>query len=524
MAVELMKDLLKVDGLIGENTVQAIIEGDILAPDTKPDISRVVAVDGNIQVNKKETQDDKILVEGNLLFKVLYVSDRGEEPLYSIDSSTNFKEIIEIKGLTPQIKNEVEAEIEHIDFNLNNERKIGVKAVINLQGKGLKESHVEITKDVEGLGDIEVLRESLRYTDIVGSNVSDTLVKDAFELEEGLPEIKEILKSSPLVVERETKITDGKVIVGGLLLLETLYIGEDEENPLNILKKEIPFTHFIEMPEAYSDMEYRLKMKVDEVYTDVKENADGAKRILEVEGIINIQATVMENQNREVVVDAYSPTKPLKLQKSKIEVRESLGIHHSQVLLRETLDLPNNYPPMAKIFSVNAKPIVTDYQLRENKVAIEGVLEATVIYATEEGEQPIYSFLQEIPFRHHVEMERTENQMEVEVDLLIQELDYSQINEEQAEVRINLKSTCQAYCMKSMDILSHAEEMEETVDITKRPSLTIYFFQEGDSLWKIAKKYNTTVQRIMEANEIENPEDVKPGDQIIIEKVYHFEF
>lgn len=524
MAVELMKDLLKVDRLVGENTVQAIIEGDILAPDTKPDITRVVAVDGNIQVSKKETQDNKILVEGVIQFKVLYASEKGEEPLYSIDSSTDFKQSIEIEGLTSQMKSEIAAEIEHIDFSLNNERKIGVKAVINMTAKGVQEVQVEITKDLEGMEDIEVLRETLQYTDIIGTNASDTLIKDAFELEESMPEMKEVLKWSAIPLEKETKITDGKVIVGGSVLLEVLYIGEDEEGPLNIVKKEMPFTHFIEIPEAYSDMEYKLKMKIDEVFTDIKENTDGEKKILEVEGIVHIEAIVMESQKREVVIDAYSPTKPLNIQKSKVEVKENLGIYRSQVLLRETLDLPSNNPPMAQIFSINAKPIVTDYNLMENKVVIEGVLETAVIYTSEEGLQPIYSYMQEIPFRHHVEIEGVQNQMETDIELLVQELDYSRINEEQVEVRMNINTTCEAYCLKSIDVVSDVEEMEETEVISKRPSLTVYFFQEGDSLWKIAKKYYTTVQHIMESNEIERPEDVKPGDQIIIEKVYSFKF
>ncbi|SDK86030.1 DUF3794 and LysM peptidoglycan-binding domain-containing protein [Natronincola ferrireducens] len=524
MAVELMKDLLKVDQVIGENTVQAIIEGDILAPDTKPDITRVVAVDGNIQLAKQETQDNKIVVEGSLQFKVLYASEKGEEPLYSIDSSTDFNQAIEIKNLAPHMKNQVTAEIEHIDFSLNNERKIGVKAVINLEGKGIQESQIEITKDLEGLEDMEVLKETLQYTDIIGSNASDTLVKDAFELEKDLPEIKEVLKWYAIPVEKETKITDGKVIVGGNVILEVLYIGEDLDAPLNAIKKEMAFTHFIEIPEAYSDMEYKLNLKVEDVYTDIKENAEGEKKILEVEGILRVEAVVMETQKREVVVDAYSPTKKLEIEKTKLEVKENLGIHRSQVLVRETLDLPTNNPPMAEVFSVHAKPILTDYNLLEDKVMLEGVLETTVIYTTEEELQPIYSYMQEVPFRHYMEIEGLKDGMDAEVNLVVQDLDYSRINEEQVEIRMNIGTGCEAYCTKSIDVVSHVEELEEVIDITKQPSLTIYFFQEGDSLWKIAKKYHTTVQHIMETNEIESIQDVKSGDQIIIEKVYNFKF
>ena len=51
----------------------------------------------------------------------------------------------------------------------------------------------------------------------------------------------------------------------------------------------------------------------------------------------------------------------------------------------------------------------------------------------------------------------------------------------------------------------------------KKASIIIYIVQSGDTLWKIAKKYSTTVDKLMEINEIEIPELIKPGDKIIIE-------
>ena len=44
----------------------------------------------------------------------------------------------------------------------------------------------------------------------------------------------------------------------------------------------------------------------------------------------------------------------------------------------------------------------------------------------------------------------------------------------------------------------------------------IYMVQKGDSLWKIAKKYRTTVADIVAVNEIENPELIYPGQKLLI--------
>ena len=47
----------------------------------------------------------------------------------------------------------------------------------------------------------------------------------------------------------------------------------------------------------------------------------------------------------------------------------------------------------------------------------------------------------------------------------------------------------------------------------------IYVVQKGDSLWKIAKKYRTTVDNIAAVNELENPELIYPGQKLLIIKM-----
>lgn len=522
MSVELVKDLFKLDQKVGENFIQTIVEGDILVPDTKPDISRVLSATGKLHISKKEVLDNKIAVEGITYFKILYVSDQGDQPLYSIDTNTQFKEDIDIEGLSPNMKAEVLADVQHIDFNINNERKIGVKAVINLNGKGTQEQDLKVTKDIEGLEDIQVLKEDFKYTDVVGVNKSDTLIKDNFEMNEDDYEIKEVLKWDATVLEKETKITDGKVIVGGMVNIEILYTDEDEENPLKAIKREIPFTHFVEITDAFSDMNYKLNLSVDELYYDIKEDIRGERKIVDIEAVVNVEAKVMDTQSREILVDTYSPSKSLKIDKKTIELNENIGINKANVLLKETLDIPQGNPPIDEVFSVIIKPILTDYSTLENKVAIEGILEATVMYKSLDDVSPLYSFIQEVPFRHYVDIEGLKENMESEVELFIEDIDYNNVNSEQIEIKVNLGATCEAYSKKIIEVIDAIEELEEDTSIKERPSLTIYYMQPEDTLWKVAKKYNTTVQKIMDTNNIEDPLSIKPGDHVIIEKVHNF--
>ena len=62
------------------------------------------------------------------------------------------------------------------------------------------------------------------------------------------------------------------------------------------------------------------------------------------------------------------------------------------------------------------------------------------------------------------------------------------------------------------------EKKAIALDYNSLPTATLYVVSCGDTLWKIAKKYNTTVDALAKLNNIEDPEKINVGDKIFILK------
>src|SRR5450756_2129198 len=115
MSVEYIRDVLKMDQMMGANPSQALVEGDITVPDGKPGIARILQIDGKITVNRLEVVQDKIMMDGMILFSILYVSEENHN-VQGLDAVTNFNHSIEVLGAKPLMNGVSMQEIEHIEF------------------------------------------------------------------------------------------------------------------------------------------------------------------------------------------------------------------------------------------------------------------------------------------------------------------------------------------------------------------------------------------------------------------------
>ena len=125
----------------------------------------------------------------------------------------------------------------------------------------------------------------------------------------------------------------------------------------------------------------------------------------------------------------------------------------------------------------------------------------------------------EFPFRQTLEVKGAKAGMGLEVEMDIEHCSYSIVSTKEVEVRfvIGLKTRVS----KQTAIPVIAKAANQPLDDKRKdqqPSVTIYFTQQGDTLWKVAKKYYTTVDELINNNDFEDPSRLSAGEQIIIQR------
>ena len=119
-----------------------------------------------------------------------------------------------------------------------------------------------------------------------------------------------------------------------------------------------------------------------------------------------------------------------------------------------------------------------------------------------------------IPFNFNMETTGINTTTNVNTAIEVGMQDFIIMPDESIDIKIDLKFTVEYSKNLEINVIQNIQSGENR---TSNPySMTIYFAKPGDSLWKIAKKFRSTVDNIAKVNGIEDVDKIEVGQQLFI--------
>ncbi len=519
MSLELLKEAVRLNRPIGEDSTQTIVENDIIVPDIKPDIARILLLDGDAWISGAETAAGKVLINGTVRYKILYISDDPDQLVKSITTSTGFQYSMDIPDTRQGMQCSVKCDIEHMEYEILNSRKVNVKAIVSLYARVSEQLEQYITRDFDGSEGIQVLRNTININSYICDSKAECPVREIVDIPAGKPAILEILRNDVKISGKEYKAGDDKIIVKGGLSVSTLYIGDDESRSLQYMEHEIPFVQLIDMPGADDSCSCDVDIALGEVSFEADEDSDGELRKLKCEADLGIYAQSYGRKDIEIVDDAYNPNSRVSIEKEQLVLEELVYENESQLTLKENIELDEDAPDISELFNIIGKLSLSSSEISDDRIAVEGTAVCNVLYLADNGEKPVHCVEREIPFRQVLDAKGIRAGMSLDVEMDIDHYSYSILNSRDVEVRllIGLKTRVGKHLEVPVIVRATEQPLEDRAS-ERMSSVTIYFTQPGDTLWNIAKRYYTTVSELVSSNAIDESEALVPGSQIIILK------
>lgn len=515
MAIDLVKESIECEQLLGENSVDTVIKGEYVIPDTHPDVYQILTLDTKPSIVTKEVMQDKIYLEGQIQYNVLYLAkeDENRSGVYNVSYTSKFSNSIELDGANRAMPCEAECYIEHMEPVIINERKIAVEGIIKLKCSVYKNYNFEIVKDLRGLTDVQVLKDTVSVDKIVGNVEGEMVAKSHMQIPMDKPQIGTILKCDVNMHKKETKLLEGKVMLSAFARFEILYRGMDTEELWNIqddvlLNKELELEGINSFMQSYTDF------NVDDMIYDIKEDDLGEKRIVDIEALLKTNTKVMSKEHMDTIEDVYSPSMVMNMEKQNYDLNVMHGHSFNEAIVKGNIELSEDFPKPVSIVMSAGNVCVTEKKLVEDKVIVEGLLNVEVLYKTNEEEKGAYVIKDEIPFTTAVEVPGAKIDMQCIAKAALENIE-SAIEANTIGVKAIVSIYARVNYLANKEFLVNVIPNEAEKPI-KKASITIYAVQNGDNLWKIAKRYNTTVDALIQINELDNLDNLKIGTKLII--------
>ncbi|ADD03439.1 Peptidoglycan-binding lysin domain protein [Thermoanaerobacter mathranii subsp. mathranii str. A3] len=502
---QVYKDILEFDSVSGIYDTQLLVESDIIVPENEPDVLVLLALNPKTYINEVFVTEGKVQFEGKLALDILYLGEKNGE-LERIEKEIDYSHVIEDEGIDKRSRYMLVAKVENVDYKLVNSRKISVKAVIKIQCRLVVSNKKEVVIGAEDSIKIQALKKKVKLMHTVGQNSIEVFVKDKIKVPEGEAPIQKVIKTDVEVKPEEIKITDNKVIVQGSVLCNILYISQEGE--FGNLAANLNYANFVDIPGALSYMSAKTQEEVIDVSTTVLEDEKGENTILDIEATIRVKVQVLETEERELPIDAYGTKGYIQPVRENLTVIEELQSYKSQFVVKTNVELPS----LAKRFiDAVVIPVISDYSVDVDKLVLEGILDYTILYLSEEGS--VKPYRDEYPFKTFIEISQVKGP--TLVDIKISHVSYEIIAMKEIELKFAIDNTVDLLVEKEIEAIVDLKEIEAPRESDNKHSIVVYMIQKGETLWDIAKRYRVGLEELISANGLEE-EKVSEGMKLII--------
>ena len=504
MVVETIKESLSVNKLIATKAEVILVEGDMIVPDSKPDILNTICTSGVVCIYKKEVLEGKVRIDGNINTYIMYMAEDENDKVRGLSTTLDFSENIQIANASEEMNCKVTTRLKSIEAKVINGRKVGIKAAIEVELKVYSNEVVAIVNSIPNADGIQILQENLTVNSLLGMGENKIFAKDTISINNE-DNLAEILKANVCICNKDVKISYNKILSKADAEIKIMYLTED--NRIGTVLARVPVVGFIDIPdvteENICDVEYEIRNIV------LKPNSVEEHSIY-VEIEVGVMACVYEEKQISLIQDLYSPSENLEFNQRKITTMTDKRENKDTLQIREKVTLEGVGD--RSIIDVDVVPRIEKEHKKDNRIVYEGDLELNFILSN--SELQIDTRTAKIPFDYSVDNIENGENMETSMEMQVLNQDFIVQDGGVVTCNIDLGMDMNSYRSSNLNVIDEIQTNGEREE--EDYSIIMYIVKKGDSLWKIAKAFGSTVEDIARTNGIEDENLIMPGQKLFI--------
>ncbi|MGN0484463.1 MAG: SPOCS domain-containing protein [Lachnospiraceae bacterium] len=513
--MELKRKQIPMTGETGRAVSQIALDTDRNVPDNRPDMRKVVVGKGEIFTDEVKVTSDHVFLRGRLVYNVLYEAENGQ--LKSLKGEIPFQENLSMDGITENEQVHLQWRTEELNITMIHSRKLGIRALLTVTVLHPVTQSATLCYEVsrEENERIEVKTQKIETAQLKEARFDTCRFHQDMALPEKKPNVQEILWKSIQLHHVEKLRKEGAVEISGEVLLFVLYAAEEGE--VEWFEAAVPVKGEVECAGKVDSGTVTVQLRQKEASLDLKNDADGEQRNFSLDVILDAAIRSYEITQESYVADLYGlncktvPTyEPVVLQRILVK-------NYAKTKATERMHLQEPQE-VHQICCCEGEVEIEKQEYMEDSVYVEGLVHVRLLYFTGDLQSPIGVQKGILTFHQKLEAPGIQPDCCIEIEDSLEQLNTVLMEKNQVEVRAVINLELLVSQPQHMTVLKEAEKQEADLEELQRiPGIVGYVAKSGEDLWKIAKEKHTTVEKLMEQNQL-SEQTLSGGEKLLIVK------
>lgn len=497
MEYVLLKKALSVCEIVFEGSSEQPVDIDFTLPDYCPDIEKILKCTATPYISMKNLSGGNLEIDGVVNIKILYL-DSQNKTIRCCEHTSPFSCSFTVKGDTENSVTNISLKTEYINCRALTPRRLDIHGAFTVFTKVIKSGQQEIPEAVQG-DDVEQKNSTVPISSLAGLSSGIISINETLDIGKNRPAPQTIIRTELIINRSEPKIAAEKLMVKGEAVLKILYVTDLETGELDTAEFNIPINEMLDISGTSDSDICDMELMVQSYETSLKSDFDDDSTLINFEAKLIVTATVYNEDTVNIVEDVYSRAYELDLIYKQASFKHIVAVVDDEISEKCDINLDSSISQIIDIYG-DSPQCSCEFQPAEGKMLLKGKMTCCILGCDENN--IVFYAEKPVEFNREYDIGNMINPS-CKPMVLPLNISYRISGEKTLEIRagISLHATVIESISKRIITEVSADE-EQKREHDKTAALTIYYADEGENLWSIARSYCTSVEAIKMQNDI----------------------
>jgi len=494
MELNISKQPVYIRETLLEAELEQPVECDVLLPDYCDDIQKILKCTLEPVFTRRQAEGTRLELEGICLVTVYYRSPQGR--LCRGEYKVPFARTAELRGEAACPVIWTQGVCGYVSCRAVSSRRLDIRGAATLRAAVANLREQQAVASAEGTG-VQLRQCSCQGTRVLLQASRTVSLCEDVELPESKGGVEAVLRVGAAARLLDCRVMAGKVILRGEAAVSCLY--RTPEGRCETMDFTLPLSQMVDADCADDQCRCFARLEVQHAAVERRSEAGGEERLLTVTASVEARVLVHRDYQALCASDCYSTKYECSCRTARVELPQLVQEVDRTFLYRGRLDLPEGVDRITGLWCQ-----VADWSVREEggDLAVAGRLRVSLFGQQGEGEMEYYEKL--VEFEERVPLGDAGGGSAVfRPSLWAAGQSYSFSGEGGLEVRCEVGLAGCLYRCRSISLIGDLALDETRLRESRvQKGLYVCMAEAGEELWDIARRYNTSVDYILEENDL----------------------